>query len=87
MAKLVTPDNEEIIVKPKNGKTFALEELQKFVGGFIELVPYRLGGKLMFVNEDGIALNLKMNKIATNLCYEGNRIVGNAIVCDEKEVQ
>lgn len=57
-----------------------LEELQKLVGGYIELVNIRLGGgiKQLLVNEDGLQKKLKYNKKASAL-YHG-MIVGDAVL-------
>jgi hypothetical protein len=62
---LLKPQNEtaETIV-PKNGKFFELEELQAFVGGFIESVYHDDTG-WFFVNEDGKRLNMTPNAVAT----------------------
>lgn len=48
-------------VKPANGKKFALEELQKFVGGYIEAVPY--ANPVAYCNEEG-----RLNGLPTNVC-------------------
>lgn len=47
---------ECIDVKPENGRTFTLNELKKFVNGWIEIVPLYDGSKhagYMVVNEEG----------------------------------
>ncbi|MDT3388898.1 MAG: DUF3846 domain-containing protein [Bacteroidota bacterium] len=79
-------------VKPK-GETFSLEELQKFVGGYIEIV-YLADGKLcMVVNEEGKINHLPMNPIATrlfNLFTTGapyDYIVGNVLICESNEIE
>jgi hypothetical protein len=53
-------------MKPKNERTFILEEMHGFVGGYIELVR-TLSGRVMFINEDGKRLELPVNRKATEL--------------------
>lgn len=81
---------DEVEVQPKNGTDFSLEELQGFVGGYIEIV--RLNeGKIMVVNEEGKLLDLPVNLLATipfQLTYGPiDQIYGNALVCKEDEVR
>lgn len=44
-----------------------LEELQKAVGGYIELVPCILKRRMLIANEDGIGLGLAVNAQASRL--------------------
>lgn len=79
-------------VKPK-GETFSLEELQKFVGGYIEIVCVADGELSMVLNEEGKLLRLPINHIATNLyrllspapVYDF--IVGNVLICGSDEIE
>jgi hypothetical protein len=59
----------------------ALEDCQKVVGGFVEMV-YLPDGRQMLVNEDGIAKQLPYNPVASLLADQ--IIVGNAIILEEK---
>ena len=53
-AKLITADGKITEVTPKNGEYFKLDELQAFVGGYIEvLCPPSMTGALLIVNEEG----------------------------------
>jgi hypothetical protein len=66
MALLCTPEFEMQEVHPENGEVFTLQELQAFVGRYIEIVGtyknwYALG------NVDGIRLGLPLNARASNL--------------------
>lgn len=82
MAQLIKTNGTVQEVTPANGKAFTLEELQGFVGGYIE--PVRLGpGKTMLVNEEGLIQELPYNSKASQLA--GQVIVGNAVVVDGKE--
>ena len=54
-----------------------LEEAQRVVGGYVEMV-YLDGGDQLLVNEEGVIKNLPPNPSATAIA--GKPIVGNAIV-------
>lgn len=56
----------------------SLDEMQKFVGGFIELVTVLYKGKKchMIVNENGIAEGLPVNETATEIYYAASRARG-----------
>lgn len=45
-----------------------LPELQKLVGGYIEIVSVPKMGACGYVNEDGISLGLPKNQTATDFC-------------------
>ena len=78
MNKLIQADGVVKDIKPANGKTYSLKELQEFVGGYIELVslPDNL---IMLVNEEGYNENLPPNN-RVRLIFN-KQIVGNAVVC------
>ena len=84
-AKIIYTDKGAEDYTPKNGTTFELEEMQKIVGGYIEIVRLN-DGRIIIVNEDGLSLNLPVNIEATNILRRDHStteyIVGNAIVCD-----
>ena len=51
---------------PPGATTWPLADLQKFVGGYVEVVRrHGLTGKVVLVNEDGYALGLAPNHAAT----------------------
>ena len=84
MAKLLNANGTKLKVKPKDGVKFTIEELQRFVGGHIEIV--RLDGKdVMVINEEGKLKNFPMNVAATALfnMHHGlsDYIVGDALIC------
>lgn len=84
-AKIVYPDKDTEDYTPKNGTTFELEEMQKIVGGYIEVIRLK-DGRLIIVNEEGLLHGLPVNIEATNILRRDHSttqyIVGNAIVCD-----
>lgn len=84
-AKIIYTDKEAEDYTPKNGKTFALTEMQEIIGGYIE--PIRLNnGRMIIVDEDGKSKDKAVNIPATNILrrdhYTTDYIVGTAIVCD-----
>lgn len=84
MAKLIKTNGETIEVKPKNGKYFELQELQEYVGGYIEGVSLQ-DNSMMYVNEEGFLLNLEDNVSASYYAdihsnIQCHHIVGDAIV-------
>ena len=90
MATLYRTDGTKSRVKPSNGTDFSLEELQSFVGGYIEIAIID-DQHMMVFNEEGKLLRLEPNFMATVLfrkAFGGNdMIVGNALVCKEGEVK
>lgn len=79
-------------VLPANGTDFSLEELQGFVGGYIEVV-HITENVIMVVNEDGKAQRLEPNSAATVLAKAlgaiamNDFIVGNALMCPSDMVK
>ena len=89
-AKIIYTDKEAEDYTPKNGKTFALTEMQEIIGGYIE--PIRLNdGRMIIVDEDGKSKDKAVNIPATNILrrdhYTTDYIVGNAIVCDADMIE
>ena len=91
VATIYTVDGEVKTVTPRNGTNFKLDELQEFVGGLVEIVPIEQSSKIMVVNEKGKLLGLPVNTRATDewpTAYGPNDvIVGNALICEDEEVQ
>lgn len=99
MAYLITPNGLGKEVSPANGEIFTLEELQGYVGGFIEHITMPYGAVVMnqiyyhaFVNEEGKLQSNPVNPRAT-LAWEagngrplGDVLVGNVLFFHEHEV-
>ena len=89
-AKIIYTDKEAEDYTPKNGKTFALTEMQEIIGGYIESIRLN-DGRVIIVNEDGLSLNLPVNIEATNILRRDHStteyIVGTAIVCDADMIE
>lgn len=95
-AKIVTPEGRVQVVVPKDGKKFTLEEMQKIVGGYIEVVrPPGQMGAVMVCNEDGKLEGLPANSLASQMWCEGaekgsprenDGIVGTVLLCHESQI-
>lgn len=76
-------------IYPPRGKHYTLEELQRAVSGYIEIV--HVGRRLLVVNEEGRILGLTHNSgasaIATGLVLGGEDIRGDALLCDSDLVE
>lgn len=76
-------------IKPMNGSDYSLQELQHYVGGYIETV--HLGAdKLLIVDEEGKVKNKLPNRIATGwLIANGihDWVAGDAVLIDEKHLK
>ena len=88
MAKLYRVNGTVETVEPVNKTDFTLEELQKIVGGYIEVVPV-FGNKLIVVDEDGRMKNYKHNKTASQLVLGQviGDIVGDMLLCNQDEIK
>ena len=91
MATIIKVDGSKVKVKPAgaNGK-LTLEQLQAAVGGYIEHLSLPKGGS-MFIDEEGKLKGKQYNFEATELVRgiigDDDDIVGDAIVCGEKEIE
>jgi hypothetical protein len=68
---------------PANGKLFTLPELQKIVGGYIEIAQTD-SALMMVLNEEGKLMGLPVNVIASALYrYRStDHIVGNVLLAE-----
>ena len=73
-------------VNPSNGDYFSLDELQAFVGGYIEVI-HVVGDLLMIVNEEGKLHNQGINSVA-NLFYLNpyENIVGDVVLINKNQL-
>ena len=71
-------------IKPANGGSFALPELQRAVGGFIEHVRMAPGNghAIMLINEEGKLRGLPYNALASALIDPdlSEYVVGDALI-------
>ena len=90
MADLIYPDGTHQTVTPEDGTHFTLDELQEYVGGYIERAPYPKDEDCdVIVNEEGLLKQLEDNPTGTALLktVEGvePRLVGPVLVLRGKE--
>lgn len=66
---------------PANGKLYTIEELQKMVGGFFQIVLLE-DKYIILADEDGLSKMLPRNEFASYLY--GKHLVGNVAVVNRK---
>lgn len=90
MAKLIKTNGEASIVHPENGIDFTLEELQKYVGGLIDMIYFDRVNQIMIINDEGKIDGLECNVSATDyyqLYFSTNDyIAGDVLLCSESEI-
>lgn len=91
LAVILKVTGEVVNTMPKNGKDFKFEELQKIVGGYIEIVNLD-DNHIMVVNEEGKLMDLPYNQKATYLYQNrfigcSDYIVGNVLVCETSMIK
>lgn len=75
-------------ISPKNGRDFQLEEAQRYVDGYIEIVRLT-DEQIMIVNEEG-KFTKGCNQIATAIAHlhhaigQRDYIAGNVVICPSK---
>jgi hypothetical protein len=80
-AMILGEDNSIQFIKPQN-LSFTLEQLQKAVNGYIEVHPHKVPKHLILVNEEGILMKMKSNRLA-ELAFD-IKVVGPALICPSK---
>jgi hypothetical protein len=89
MSIIIKVNSQTVNIEPLNGSVFSLDELQKAVGGYIQILSITTGeyaGKLMVVDEEGLLkLNPVVNKTASLIA--GQRIVGQVIIIDKDQIE
>ena len=82
-AILFKASGEWEFITPGDEKKFSLEELQKYVGGYIEIIrlPHR---ECLVVNEEGNLQGLPLNAMVST-AY-GHHIVGDVVYCPSRMV-
>lgn len=78
-ALLFTEEGDIELIQPKTSAYFTLEELQKAVGGLIELYPALFLNKLIICDEEGILKKRKQNRLFRKLTGIG--LLGSVLLC------
>lgn len=89
MGLWIEANGKKKTVTPENGKHFSLQELQRYVGGYVERVEM-FNGLAMYVDENGRLKNLPYNVFATKMLAKlgalpCDYIRGNVLVVQNKE--
>lgn len=91
MATIIQTDGTEKVVDFP--KTDRLEFMQRAVGGYIEAIRLR-GGRVMWVNEEGMLKGLPTNEKATEVVVDeapqyiwgpGHKILGPVLIQEKSE--
>lgn len=91
MATLIKTDGSKLEIQPQNGLDFQLDELQKFVDGYIEIINLH-NGDILVINDNGKDV-LDSNETATEIAHKHNAILGwdyicgDVVMCKDEEVQ
>jgi hypothetical protein len=96
-AKWIMADGKILEVAPANNTYFELEELQTFVGGYIEFIyPPAVTHAVMVVNEEGKLRGLPHNDLATRMWQQfahpesermNDPVVGNVLLCHRSQLR
>lgn len=91
MATLIKSNGEKIEVAPENSKRFELEEAQKLVGGYIQII--HLGNdEVMILDEEGKLKGYPANHEASFIALSRKAIhwtdyiVGDVVICKNNEI-
>ena len=76
---VVEPSGLIRTVEPSNGSSYSMEELQVFVGGYVQQIPSALAsnGVEVWANEDGTLIGLAPNPVASAVA--GVELVGTVL--------
>jgi hypothetical protein len=89
MATLIESNGLLRTVQPHDGTRFTLEELQRLVGGYIEVIA--ILSKLFVVDEEGKLKGYPCNESATALargCLQaGDYLAGTVVLCEFAELE
>ncbi|MFT0323828.1 hypothetical protein ACMSD8_07330 [Bacteroides thetaiotaomicron] len=70
MATLIKTDGSKLEIQPQNGLGFQLDELQKFVDGYIDIINLH-NGDILVINDNGKDV-LDSNETATEIAHKHN---------------
>lgn len=91
MATLYKVTGTSEIVQPKNTKDFQLEELYALLQCEMIEIVYLNHGEIMIIDEEGKlrpnSINEEATKIFQNATSNPDVIVGNALVCNSKQLK
>lgn len=77
---IITTDGNAVQHDLADDRGELLEALQRYVGGYIQLLPVRFHNCGIFLNEDGQALDLAPNPLAATVFGWPGELLGNVVV-------
>lgn len=80
-AIFIPAEGEPNIIAPQNGTDFTLEELQKAVDGYIEIVKL-MNNKILVINDEG-KFSKPVNQIASILAHMHKAISAIDYICGD----
>ena len=96
-AKWLKADGTCVPISPADGHHFVLEELQRMVGGLVQIIqPPGSSGAVMVINDEGKLEGLPLNVLASRMWQEGcedgsprddDEIVGDAVLCHTSQIE
>jgi hypothetical protein len=88
MAILIKANGRKKNVYPDNKTDFSLKELQKYVGGSIQMVETK-DNRIIVMNEEGKIKGLMPNRRATKIYQYGlyDYIVGDVLVVQKNQIK
>ncbi len=95
-AKIIRANGQVLGVKPANGRSFSLDEMQTIVGGYVEVIyPESRTGAIMVVNEEGKLIGLPRNLMATRIWQDqadpgsqrmADHVCGDVLLCHRTQI-
>lgn len=85
---LVTSTGEMKAIMPMNGRDYSLQEIQSYVGGYIETL--KVGQKLLVMDEEGKLKGKLPNRIATGwVLQEGinDYVCGDVMLIERSHIK
>lgn len=89
MAQLVKADGQVLDICPANGTNFRLQEVQKLVDGYVELVTADKD-TFFLMDEEGKLKTKPINHVATKMLadkigFNQHLLVGDIVICNQSE--
>ena len=90
MAEIIKTDGTHTATTPANGEYFTLEEMQRAVGGLVQIVELD-DKQSMILNEEGKLLDQPYNEEADEIFHQHfvtlDYIVGDVLLCENEYIR
>lgn len=89
MAIILRGNGTAKFIRPANGVSFVLEEMQKAVGGFVEIIRCKDPRFILVAHEESKFGKHEHNYNASKLAklFPGDYVAGDVIFCKDAEVK